>query len=51
MILRNDPKHHGEVKPEVYMISDQGQALEKYQLFEDSGNRKMMKVKVPQSNK
>jgi hypothetical protein len=28
--------NYGEVKPEVYMISDQGQALEKYHLFIDT---------------
>lgn len=33
------------------MISDQGQALEKYNLFDGSDSRKMMKVKIPQSPK
>lgn len=33
------------------MISDQGQALEKYQLFAETDSRKMMNVKVPQSPK
>lgn len=33
------------------MISDQGQALEKYNLFTESEGRKMMKVKIPQSPK
>jgi hypothetical protein len=37
------------VKPEVYMISDQGQALEKYNLLDESESRKMMKVKVPRT--
>lgn len=31
------------------MISDQGQALEKYGLFQETEERKMMKVRVPQS--
>jgi hypothetical protein len=39
------------VEPEVYMISDQGQALEKYKLFMDTDERKVMKVKIPQNNK
>lgn len=30
----DDEKNNGEVKPEVYMISDQGQSLEKYNLFQ-----------------
>jgi hypothetical protein len=30
------------------MVSDQGQALEKYKLFVDSQARKMLKVIVPQ---
>ena len=47
VILRNDEKNHGEVKPEVYMVSDQGQALEKANLFVDSESRKMMKMRVP----
>ena len=33
------------------MISDQGQALQKYNLFADCETRKTMKVKVPQSPK
>lgn len=49
VILRNDEKNNGEVKPEVYMISDQGQALEKYNLFEESDERKMMKVRQPKN--
>lgn len=36
VILRNDEKNNGEVKPEVFMISDQGQALEKYSLFQET---------------
>lgn len=31
------------------MISDQGQALEKYNLLDESESRKMMKVKVPRT--
>lgn len=31
------------------MISDQGQALEKYNLFEESDERKMMKVRQPKN--
>lgn len=31
------------------MISDQGQALEKYNLFIDTEERKMMKVRTPQN--
>lgn len=45
----DDEKNNGEVKPEVYMISDQGQALEKYNLFQETEERKMMKVRTPQS--
>jgi len=30
------------------MVSDQGQALERHNLFVDSNNRKMVKVKVAQ---
>lgn len=33
VILRPDEKNPNEVKPEVYMISDQGQALERSNLF------------------
>ncbi len=43
-----DEKNTGDVKPEVYMISDQGQALERHNLFVDSSNRKLVKVKVAQ---
>ena len=46
VILRPDEKNPNEVKPEVYMISDQGQALEKASLFVDSGSRRKMQVKV-----
>ena len=46
VILRPDEKNPNEVKPEVYMISDQGQALEKADIFVDSGSRRKMKVKV-----
>lgn len=34
------------MKPEVYMISDQGQALEKANLFVDSNSRRKMQVRV-----
>lgn len=33
------------------MISDQGHALEKYNLFLDTEERKMMKVRIPSSPK
>lgn len=33
------------------MISDQGQALEKYSLFEETSERKLMKMRVPKSEK
>jgi len=46
--LRTDEKNTGDVKPEVYMISDQGQALERHNLFVESNNRKLVKVKTPQ---
>lgn len=45
----DDEKNNGEVKPEVYMISDQGQALEKYNLFQETDERKMMKVRQPRN--
>lgn len=48
VILRTDEKNTGDVKPEVYMISDQGQALERHNLFIDSNNRKLVKVKTAQ---
>lgn len=46
----DDEKNHGEVKPEVYMVSDQGQALERHSLFDDTEERKMMKVRVPKDS-
>ena len=46
VILRPDEKNPNDIKPEVYMISDQGQALEKASLFVDSGSRRIMQVKV-----
>lgn len=46
VILRPDEKNPNEVKPEVYMISDQGQALEKANLFIESTSRRQMKVKT-----
>jgi hypothetical protein len=46
VVLRPDRENEAEVKPEVYMISDQGQALHRAGLFLDSGSRGKMKVKV-----
>jgi nuclear protein localization family protein 4 len=46
VILRPDEKNPNEVKPEAYMISDQGQALERSGLFVDSSSRRKMQVKV-----
>ena len=46
MILRPDEKNPNEVKPEVYMISDQGQALERSDLFIESSTRRKMQVRV-----
>ena len=46
VILRPDEKNPGEVKPEVYMISDQGQALERANLFVESNSRRKMQVRV-----
>lgn len=51
VVLRNDEKNPGDVKPEVYMISDQGQALEKFNLLLDTENRKMVKVRTKQNEK
>jgi len=48
VILRTDEKKPNEVKPEVYMISDQGQALERSNLFIESDSRRKMKVRVKQ---
>lgn len=46
VVLRPDPHNETEVKPEVYMISDQGQALHHANLFADSGSRSKMRVRV-----
>jgi nuclear protein localization family protein 4 len=51
MLSAGDEKNNGEVKPEVFMISDQGQALEKYHLFAETEERKLMKVRVSQDPK
>jgi nuclear protein localization family protein 4 len=48
VVLRPDKDNEAEVKPEVYMISDQGQALHRAGLFVDSGSRSKMKVKEKQ---
>lgn len=45
IVMRQDKTNPAEVKPEVYMISDQGQTLEREGLFVDSGRRKFMKVR------
>lgn len=47
VVMRADEKGTGDVKPEVYMLSDQGQALEKQGLFVPSGTRKLMKIRSP----
>lgn len=49
VILRPDEKNPNEVKPEVYMVSDQGQALEKSNLFVEPKSRRMMQVKTNQA--
>ena len=36
-----------EVLPEVYMVSDQGQQLEKDDIFVDSQRRKVLQVRAP----
>lgn len=46
VILRTDEKNPSEVKPEVYMISDQGQALQRSNLFVESSSRRKMQVRV-----
>ena len=46
VILRPDKNNPNEVHPEVYMVSDQGQALEKADLFVESGSRRKMQVRV-----
>ena len=46
VILRPRKENPAEVLPEVYMISDQGQALEKANLFVESGSRRKMQVRV-----
>jgi hypothetical protein len=42
-----DKNNPNEIKPEVYMVSDQAQALEREGFFTDSGSRKMMKFREP----
>lgn len=37
----------GDAEVECYMVSDQGQALERDNVFGNSENRKMMQVRVP----
>ena len=51
VVMRADEKGTGDVKPEVYMLSDQAQALEREGLFVDSGTRKMMKIRQPSNDK
>jgi hypothetical protein len=46
--MRTDKNNPNEIKPEVYMLSDQAQALEREGFFTDSGSRKMMKIREPQ---
>jgi hypothetical protein len=45
--MRTDKNNPNEIKPEVYMVSDQAQALEREGFFTDSGSRKMMKFREP----
>jgi len=42
VILRPDEKNPNDIKPEVYMISDQGQAIENANLFVESSSRRKM---------
>ena len=51
VVMRVDEKGTGDVKPEVYMLSDQAQALEKEGLLVTSGSRKMMKIRQPSNEK
>ena len=45
----DDEKNHGEVKPEVFMISDQGQAIQSYNLFKETDSRKLMHTRAPKN--
>jgi nuclear protein localization family protein 4 len=47
VVMRQDAKT-GEVKPEAYMISDQGQVLEREGLFVPSSRRKFMRIRDSQ---
>lgn len=43
--MRNKKDRPEEVQPEVYMVSDQAQALEKDNIFAESDRRRFMKVR------
>lgn len=47
VVMRTDKNNPNDIKPEVYMLSDQAQALEREGFFTDSGSRKMMKIREP----
>lgn len=46
VILRPDEKNPNDIKPEVYMISDQGQAIENANLFVEPTSRRLMQVRT-----
>eukprot|EP01017_Pseudomicrothorax_dubius_P033291 TRINITY_DN4451_c0_g1_i3.p1 TRINITY_DN4451_c0_g1~~TRINITY_DN4451_c0_g1_i3.p1 ORF type:complete len:336 (-),score=77.01 TRINITY_DN4451_c0_g1_i3:127-1134(-) len=45
--IRTRKDDTGDVVPDVYMLSDQGQALERDNILEDSDKRKMVKIRTP----
>lgn len=45
VVLRTGKDNPSEIKPEVYMVSDQAQVLEKNDVFGESERRKFMKVR------
>lgn len=42
-------ENNNEVAPEVYMVSDQAQALERDNIFTDSDRRRMIKIREPEN--
>lgn len=51
IVLRADNNNNNEVKPEVYMVSDECQSLIRDDLIKEGDTRKLLKIKKPEQQK
>ena len=49
MAFKARKENNNEVAPEVYMVSDQAQALERDNIFSESERRRVLKMREPEN--